>query len=1085
MKSSEKMTILLVEDQAIIAMSEAAMLKKNGYEVITANTGEQAIKTVEENSPINLILMDIDLGKGIDGTEAAQRILKIIDVPVVFLSNHTEKEIVDKTEKITSYGYVVKNTGETVLIASIKMAFKLFEAHQKVRESEIRLLDSDARFHTLERQIDDVIWTMDMNFRFTYLSPSVEKTHGFTVDEMMKMNLQDFLPAHSVEMAINTLGEHISNYLVNREESTLVTFNLDQYRKDGKIFPTEIKARFLLDTQSNPIGIIGVTRDITTRKQMEREIKENEARYRVIVENLNQAYYEADQRSAFTYCNPGLLLITGYTEQELLGTISFRIIAEEDQKNIIATYKQALIKKKTDISTEFRVKLKSGQKIWAEQTTHFEFDEFGHFVSAANILRDIDDRKKTELSLIESKRALDLTLEGAQIGFWDSNYISGKVVRSEIWASMLGYTLDEVENTSEFWWNHIHPDDMERVKEEVMKHEEGKIDHFSVEHRIRTKSGEYKWILDWGKIFEQTVDGRPIRAMGVHIDIDKRIQAEQKLIETNKTLNLALEGSHIGLWDQNFLTGEVTRTEYWAQMLGYSLAEIENKLEVWKSLIHPDDLESSMKAARDHEQGLTEHYRVKHRLKCKDGSYKWILNWGKISERNENGEPIRAVGIHIDIDEQIKTEQALIESEQRLRYSLEATNDGIWEINLKSNQVYFSPSYYKLLGYKPSEFIKGYKAWKNLIHPDDVESLEKIYSETIKLCSSYSSEYRIKNKNGNYIWVLGRGKVTECDSSGNAIKVSGSITDITKSKLAQDSLRKSQEMLRHILEQFPGVVFWKDANSRYIGCNMAFAKGAGLSKPEEIVGKTDFDLPWSETEAQHYVDDDRQVMESSTPKLNIEETQHQTGDEIKWFSTNKVPLVDSHGNIIGVLGTSNDITYRKRAEISLIESQANLMAVINQREESIWSIDKDYNYIIVNEVFKADYKLAFDIDLKKGDNAINILSADLLEFWKPKYDKVLSGEVVKFEFIHKIQDQVKSFEMTLTPIISDEKVLGVSGISRDITRKKVIEQEMLQRKEELERFEKIVVGRELKMIELKETIEKLEEELKEYRKYEK
>lgn len=947
MTLKKKLSILLVEDQPVIAMAEAAMLKKNGYEVIISSTGEQAIKIVEEDPNIDLILMDIDLGKGIDGTEAAQKILKIIQVPVVFLSNHTEKDIVEKTEKITSYGYVVKNSGETVLIASIKMAFKLFEAHHKVIDSELKLIESDKKFHMLEKQIDDVIWTMDMNFRFTYVSSSVEKMHGFTVEEMMKLNLQDFLPAHSVEQAINTLGEHISHYLANKTEPNIVTFYIEQLRKDGTQFPTEIKARFLLDNKNDPIGIIGVTRDIT-------------------------------------------------------------------------------------------------------------------------------ERQKSREELFESKRTLDLVLEGAQIGFWDSNYITGKVTRSEIWASMLGYTLEEIDNTSEFWRNHIHPDDFDRVIKEVEKHELGQVGHFSIEHRIRTKSGKYKWILDWGKVFERTEEGKPTRAMGVHIDIDNRVNTEQKLLEINKTLNLALEGAQIGLWDQNFVSGKVIRTDNWAKMLGYDKNELADELEVWKSLLHPDDYENTLNSAIEHELGLTEFFKVQHRLKCKDGSYKWILNWGKISERDADEKPIRAVGIHIDIDDRVKTEEALIESERRLRYALEATNDGIWELNLKTNQVYFSPGYYKLLGFEPSEFVRGYKAWKNLIHPEDLEALEKVYSQAMKACSSYSSEYRIKNKDGNYHWVLGRGKVTEIDSAGNALKISGSITDITKSKIAQDNLKKSQEMLRHILEQFPGVVFWKDTDSRYIGCNMAFANGAGLSKTEEIVGKTDFDLPWAKTEAQKYIDDDKEVMESVKPKINIEETQHQSGSEMKWFNTNKVPLLDSIGNIIGILGTSNDITDRKRTEILLRESEANLISVINHREEAIWSIDKEYNYIIVNDVFKTDYKRAFDIELKKGVNALDILSAELLEFWKPKYDQALSGEVVKFEFIQKIQDQIKSFEMTLTPIVSEGNVLGVSGISRDITGKKIIDQEILQRKEELERFEKIVIGRELKMVELKGRIKDLE-----------
>ncbi|MBN2051756.1 MAG: response regulator, partial [Spirochaetales bacterium] len=128
-------TILLVEDEAVIAMAEALQLRNRGYTVHHAYSGEEAVKTVDENPDIDLILMDIDLGKNrMDGTVAAEGILNRHEKPVVFLSSHTEPEIVAKTEKITSYGYIVKNTGFTVLDASIKMALKLFEANQDVKK---------------------------------------------------------------------------------------------------------------------------------------------------------------------------------------------------------------------------------------------------------------------------------------------------------------------------------------------------------------------------------------------------------------------------------------------------------------------------------------------------------------------------------------------------------------------------------------------------------------------------------------------------------------------------------------------------------------------------------------------------------------------------------------------------------------------------------------------------------------------------------------------------------------------------------------------------------------------------------------
>ncbi|MFW5685329.1 MAG: response regulator [Spirochaetota bacterium] len=131
----DRKTILLVEDQAIIAMAEKEVLERNGFNVMLAHTGEKAVELVAADSEIDLVLMDINLGKGIDGSQAAEAILGVRDVPIVFLSAHTNPSIVRKTEGISSYGYIVKNSGDTVLLASIKMAFRLHEAKLAVKQN--------------------------------------------------------------------------------------------------------------------------------------------------------------------------------------------------------------------------------------------------------------------------------------------------------------------------------------------------------------------------------------------------------------------------------------------------------------------------------------------------------------------------------------------------------------------------------------------------------------------------------------------------------------------------------------------------------------------------------------------------------------------------------------------------------------------------------------------------------------------------------------------------------------------------------------------------------------------------------------
>ncbi|MDA8411745.1 MAG: response regulator [Treponema sp.] len=181
-------TILLVEDEILIAAMERSMLERNGYRVATASSGEKAVRAVEENHAIDLVLMDINLGDGMDGTEAARRILALRDIPLAFLSSHTEPAVVETTEGITSYGYIVKNSGETVLVASVKMAFKLHEARLRERahgESLVRKMEELERFHrlTVNREIAMIALKGEVNALLGRLGehskyPVADRSHG-------------------------------------------------------------------------------------------------------------------------------------------------------------------------------------------------------------------------------------------------------------------------------------------------------------------------------------------------------------------------------------------------------------------------------------------------------------------------------------------------------------------------------------------------------------------------------------------------------------------------------------------------------------------------------------------------------------------------------------------------------------------------------------------------------------------------------------------------------------------------------------------------------------------------------------------
>ena len=282
---AKKNTILLVEDEAIIAITQKLAMEKFGYNVITASTGEKAIEIFNNNKDIDLILLDIDLGKGIDGAETAEIILKNHNVPIVFLSSHTEPEYIHKMEKITSYGYVVKNSMGIVFDASIKMAFKLFDAHEKVKNelaerkiAEETLLKSENRYRVLiDLAVDGIM---------------LGSNEGIITDanqcmcEILRMKREDFV------------GKHVSLLPFTKEsiEKNPLRFDLLQkgetviserslIRPDGSIATIEMRSKIMPDGSYQSIY-----RDISDRKHAEEKLRESEEKFRNLFENMNDAF---------------------------------------------------------------------------------------------------------------------------------------------------------------------------------------------------------------------------------------------------------------------------------------------------------------------------------------------------------------------------------------------------------------------------------------------------------------------------------------------------------------------------------------------------------------------------------------------------------------------------------------------------------------------------------------------------------------------------------------------------------------------------------------------------------------------------
>ena len=202
-------------------------------------------------------------------------------------------------------------------------------------------------------------------------------------------------------------------------------------------------------------------------------------------------------------------------------------------------------------------------------------------------------------------------------------------------------------------------------------------------------------------------------------DVSARRRAEESLRKSEERLALAVAGAREGVWDMNLETGDVVYSSRWKQMLGYEDDEIEPHVSAWERLVHPDDRQLAIEATNSVAHGSAT-FEAEFRLRHKNGHFVNVLSRGYPVRRDQHGPVVRIVGTHLDLTEQKRAEAALRESEERLRLAFIAAQEGVWDWNLETGAVVYSPRWIEMLGYDRNEIEPHVSAWERLIHPDDV-----------------------------------------------------------------------------------------------------------------------------------------------------------------------------------------------------------------------------------------------------------------------------------------------------------------------------------------------------------------------------
>jgi PAS domain S-box-containing protein len=281
-------------------------------------------------------------------------------------------------------------------------------------------------------------------------------------------------------------------------------------------------------------------------------------------------------------------------------------------------------------------------------------------------------------------------------------------------------------------------------------------------------------------------------------------------------------------------------------------------------------------------------------------------------------------------EDQNKANSDLLGSEEKFRQVAENIGEVFWLRSAdNSKMLYINPAYEMVWGRTVQSLYDNPQTFIDAIYDEDKPA---VFAEFEKYVNGgkFDLKYRIVRPEGDIRWVRAQ-SFPVLNEDGAVIRHTGIAVDITELKQAEEKVVSTNKMLELVMNNIPQFIFWKDRNSVYLGCNKNQAKVAGLNSPEEIVGKTDFDLPWKKEEAELFRECDQRVMNSGVGEYHIIEQQFQSDGKQAWVDTNKVPLFDLKGNVIGILGTYEDITARKQAEEEIRTLNAKLEERVRER----------------------------------------------------------------------------------------------------------------------------------------------------------
>lgn len=927
----------------------------------------------------------------------------------------------------------------------------------------------------------DAIFLTDVNGVIEYVNPAFEKIYGYSKTEAVgktpRILKSGLIPPQVYENFWKTLlaKQVVEGELVNKT-------------KDGRLINVQASANPILNEHGDIIGFLAIQHDITERKQTERALQESEKRYRDLFDNANDLFYIHDLAGNFLAINRTAERVSGYSLAEALKMNIRDVLAPEYHESTRKLFAPNLLGM-VPHRLEVEMIAKDGKRIALELNMRLVFEN-DKPVAVQGIARDITERKRAEAALRESENRFrtlfntmldgfalheiicDETGKPSDYRFLDVNPAFERLtgLRRE---AIIGKTARQVLPNLEAYW-------IDNYGKVALTGEPCAFENYSAE------LGKYFHVIAYSP--------QPRQFAIVFADVTDRTRAEQALREHNRNQQLLLDAARA-------LTSTLDVTQVLEQIAANAkiilnandssiyLLEADrhtltpviviDPLYQRESLATPLDIDHSLtgtavKAGRamifNHPTAEASHMHIpgtpvenEERVIATplivDGQVLGAMCLNRLgtpfteqdlaltetfalyaSAALKNAQTHRNL-VH-QVADRKRAEAELAQERNLLRTLIDHLPDRIFFKDTESRYLLDNKAHRELIGVASISELVGKTAFD--FYPAHIAARMQAEDQAIVRSGEplIDKEERVIQHDGDTShWSL-TSKIPLKNEQGQVVGLIGVSRDITERKRAEETLAQERNLLRTLIDNLPDCVYVKDRQGHYLINNRMHLRTMGLEHQNETLGKTAFDF-FAYSSAVEFYADEQTLLRTGEPLIDKEETLvTQPDNQLRWHLTSKLPLRNTAGEIIGLVGISRDITERKHAEVELAAEKARFQQLFENSPVAIALIDQTDRLISVNAAFESIFQYRQAEVVGKYINDL-LVPPEKLDEASRVSAQVLSGKTLQMETVRQRKDGTHvHVEVTGVPVVQNGKPIALYAMYADITQRKHAEEQL-------------------------------------------